>query len=829
MRRKFARTNNLSKIAIKMVGDRTFTACWSQNLLMVTATIIVIVLITATCSVFYNLQKYRSIQDLKDKGTMTDIVLSVPNEIQIRALNESDIVQKPLYVSYKMGRLVGNEGQSGLTIYMYAEENWDVWGKPLFSDIQGKYPVKENEVMMSTWLLRRMRIEPVIGSEITLSVAWEDMDIAQPEKFILSGYYTDTSYIDTASSQKILLSTEMLVQHEVQAEMVGFSLTSGQFWKKFDLVQEQLEVEEGQTLLLLKAQGILLSSKDMGIALAIILFFMLDGFLIIYNINIISITKDIQFYGLLKTIGTSPKQMRQLMYSRMRKILLLALPVGLLLGCLITQWIVPMIIGSMLDGFLRVEFHLIIPFVSTLFSSVMIFISFYMTDRKVCAISPIAALRYTGSNVKKKTSRLNYHVKLRYMGLKNIFRQPQKAYFVIGTFFLSSVAFLLCMTVLGGMSLDEYINYNTANDISLYNSMSRASFAQQEEQSFTPELVKELQNLECVESFHMTKVVPIYEHYSDEVYDDWLKIKNEFETLNGIESSDTGIWKENPKATFWGLLIGIDSDLITDYNRSAQIPIDLKRFEKGEFLLTTDMNGNGLHMGSVITFSVMDTDQQFKLPIGGQIGFARDGMNSGPAPWLIVSNNVIDRYRENAIIYSIKIDSIPAYEESVLEQVVELTDDIPAISRTSKIELAESLENAKNSLSKMSAFLAVVLFTVGIMNFINAMSISILSKQKELATIEAVGASKKQVLILIVWEGFWYFLFTFVLSVTLGSVADFIIFHMIRENLGFGTFRYPVLQMLLYMLLSLLLCTVIPIAIYKKMSIHSIVERLREN
>ena len=48
-----------------------------------------------------------------------------------------------------------------------------------------------------------------------------------------------------------------------------------------------------------------------------------------------------------------------------------------------------------------------------------------------------------------------------------------------------------------------------------------------------------------------------------------------------------------------------------------------------------------------------------------------------------------------------------------MEQVVELTDGIPAIFRTSKVELARSLEEAKSSLSKLSAFLTVVLFTVG--------------------------------------------------------------------------------------------------------------------
>ena len=98
--------------------------------------------------------------------------------------------------------------------------------------------------------------------------------------------------------------------------------------------------------------------------------------------------------------------------------------------------------------------------------------------------------------------------------------------------------------------------------------------------------------------------------------------------------------------------------------------------------------------------------------------------------------------------------------------MVELTDGIPAIFRTSKVELARSLEEAKSSLSKLSAFLTVVLFTVGILNFINTMSVSILDRQREFAAMKAVGASGRQVRDLITWEGIWYFVFTLALSVT---------------------------------------------------------------
>lgn len=820
---------SLSKAAVRVLGRRSFRAGRTQNLLISMAVVIVAILITAACSVFYNIQRFGQMQELKETGAMTDVVLSGPDEQQMAVLSESDLIQQPLFVSHKVGRLVGNPGQSGLSLYLYAEENWDTWSRPLFTDVQGNYPVKENEVMMSAWLLKRLGIEPVIGREIPLSVTWEDRDVAEEEAFVLSGYYTDTSYIDTASRQKVLVSKEALKSHNGQAEFVGFSFTTGQFQKKLAEVREELQVSGQQNFKVLGGQGFHLSLKDMGTALAVILFFMLDGFLIIYNINTISVTKDIQFYGLLKTIGTAPGQLKRLMYYRMGNILLTALPVGLVLGGIMTQWIVPLILGGILEGFSQARFHPIIPLAAAFFSGLMIFVSFFMTARKVMAVSAIGALTFAEGSGRRKTSRGSDHTRLFQMGLKNVFRQPRKAWMVIGTFFLSSVTFLLCMTVLGGMSLDEFIDYNTAHDLALYNSMSRASFSPQEEQSFTPELVERLQSLEGVESFEMTKVVPIYEHYSEEVYGDWLEIKNEFEQANGMEPTDTGIWLDNPKATFWSLLVGIDSRVIEEYNLSAETPIDIEGFEKGEFLLTTDMNGSGLHSGSRVSFSVMDTDEQFELPIGGQIPLERDGMNSGAAPWLVVSNKVIDRYREDAIIYSVKIDSDSEYEESILNQAAELTENIPAISRTSKVELAKSLEETKGALSKLSAFLTIVLFTVGILNFINTMSVSILGRQREFATMEAVGASKKQMQKLTTWEGIWYFLLTLALSVTLGSGADFLIFHVVRENVGFGTFRYPAVPMMLYMLLSMLLCMIIPAVVYKRAGIRSIVERLRDN
>lgn len=265
-----------TQTVVQVIGQRSFRASRAANRLIAIAAIIVVVLITATCSAFFNLQSFSALQALKSYGTTTEVIFSDPSAEQLTKLKENDLIQKPLYVSYRLGRLIGNVGQSGLSIDLWTVDHWDTWSSPLVSDLQGHYPIEADEVMMSTWLLKRFEIEPVIGTKITFSVGWDDCDAAQEETFYLSGFYTDTSYIDTASRQKIFLSAAALSQHELPAAIAGFSFSSGSVQKNLDQTIEQLGLTEQQAVTILSGQ---MSLQNMVLALAVILFFMIDGFL----------------------------------------------------------------------------------------------------------------------------------------------------------------------------------------------------------------------------------------------------------------------------------------------------------------------------------------------------------------------------------------------------------------------------------------------------------------------------------------------------------------------------------------------------------------------
>ena len=66
--------------------------------------------------------------------------------------------------------------------------------------------------------------------------------------------------------------------------------------------------------------------------IGLLLLILFTGYLIIYNIFQITVTNDIKFYGLLKTIGTTGKQLKRIIYFQAFLLSMIGIPLGLLSG-----------------------------------------------------------------------------------------------------------------------------------------------------------------------------------------------------------------------------------------------------------------------------------------------------------------------------------------------------------------------------------------------------------------------------------------------------------------------------------------------------------------
>ena len=146
----------------------------------------------------------------------------------------------------------------------------------------------------------------------------------------------------------------------------------------------------------------------------------------------------------------------------------------------------------------------------------------------------------------------------------------------------------------------------------------------------------------------------------------------------------------------------------------------------------------------------------------------------------------------------------------------------------SVLDMEESFQQFVSKYYMIGGFLVVILAFIGIMNFFNTTATSVISRKKELALLEVVGMTKKQVSKMLVTEGFLYLGGAFVIAVLL------IVFgaeKILVNTLGTAFFfrlHLTIVPCVLMIPILVGIAYVIPKYQFEKMSRESVVERIRK-
>ena len=123
--------------------------------------------------------------------------------------------------------------------------------------------------------------------------------------------------------------------------------------------------------------------------------------------------------------------------------------------------------------------------------------------------------------------------------------------------------------------------------------------------------------------------------------------------------------------------------------------------------------------------------------------------------------------------------------------------------------------------------LSFVLALIGIMNFTNAIVTGILARKKELAMMEAVGMTRKQMKGMLAWEGMFYILLTGICSICVGSLFSAVILKNLATEMWFFSYHFTVLPILICIPVLALIACAIPVIAYGNMEREAVVERMR--
>ena len=739
---------------------------------------------------------------------------------------------------------------------------------------EGSMPKKENEIVTSDLVLQKLGVPVEVGSKVKLSINIGGQEIT--DDFIVSGYYTGDVI---NASQMLLVSKEFqekyapikttILPETAYNDYVGWIMADFNFGNSFGLEKKI----DG----LIKRTGIR-EDVDYGINWAyvggsfdaetmvlvgIMLFtIFLAGYLIIYNIFYINVISDIREYGLLKTIGTTTKQLKKVVKKRARIVSVIGIPLGILPGIFVGMCLLPMISNQMNSanvGKGQVHVNILTILVSAAFTYATVIFSANRPCKKAGSVSPIEALRTTEN--------------------EDAGRKSKKGRVVVLSLSLALVILNSVFSMAKGFSMDKYIEQMIVSDYSVQNAtLDNPGIASTDKilDGVTTDFISELKERPEVQDVGNVYIFDDYHLMDDE---SWKKIQerilsnerflseiNEMYTgVNGIPTADEYLDMRNSEKELDGATYGI-SKMIFDKlevvkTADGSDKLDWDKFNSGNYVLTTcckdyddDICIPYFEPGEVIQVGSRDEKYVTYDTAYGMSGEEFEIPNYDNEP-----TKEYEVYAVVKIPYAIRFQSFGEFQcdyilpedeflnlngdRNPMRTLIDVKDDQeiefekwidnytssinPDMKYNSKNTVLEEYKSFSDMLKVVGFTLSFILGIIGLLNFANTMISSIIVRARELAVLEAVGMTGKQQKIKLMKEGLRYFVWTSLFSIVVSILLNITAIKAFMSGMAMFSWQFTITPVLICLPIIGGLVAIIPLIVYARMCRESVVDRLR--
>lgn len=857
---------NDTKKELNMLAASNFRANVRQNKVMIISITLVTFMIFTVFSIgmsfYYNYQR----MNIRLTGTTANGFAASLSAQQLTLLSRTeDISQIGTQIFAGSAQI---DGQTMVLTY-YDQAEWDNHIRDTIKNLQGSLPRSENEIMLSEAALKLFDIEtPEEGMELTLYIV--ENGKSYEKTFQLSGWFQD--YVSMQRSPGGISGNVAAAGLKGEQADVN-AVVSQQFAEKHCLYQlttfsserrdtafeaqlkEMLQLTDEQLLILTApstdGSGSTISALT-GVATASI-FIMLCGYLLIYNIAYISVTKDIHFYGMLKTLGTTQRQIKRIVRRQIMMLSALSIPVGIILGSAVSLLAVPAVLkalltsgglGSIMDY--TASFHPGIYLLAVVFSFITVMISCRKPAREAARVSPIAAIRYTESEIRgsRRQTSSSYKTRLYDIAFRNVFRNKRRSTLVFLSLFMGLTVFLSIYTIFSGPDWDYQAVMEAPFDFTL-NDATIGSMTELDEGQLNEAF---LENLSLIQGIAETEIIYGTSgklSSADMVWSSYIDDKAAHSSLTKEELA------ADPRAN----TAGITSKLLKTFplSEGTYDTEAIHGFESGKlvYLSPTESGRIPEHLtGRTITIQNSITGQTADYTIGGilsslSIDTWKEGENSYTNFSVLHSNGLSSDYGKRTIsrifmskkgmeqlfprpyISQIFINADAAAESTVRQQLISLTAGNENINLLVKSAYLETNKITLGSIMTAGTVFSFLLLLIGLINFANTMTTSVYARQKEFATLESIGMTKKQILNTLSFEGLYYAVFSILLLLLLGIPFTCGLIQLVQEQFYFLTFQPPTGAVLLIIILVTAICFIVPRRTYRQISKASVTERLR--
>ena len=182
-------------------------------------------------------------------------------------------------------------------------------------------------------------------------------------------------------------------------------------------------------------------------------------------------------------------------------------------------------------------------------------------------------------------------------------------------------------------------------------------------------------------------------------------------------------------------------------------------------------------------------------------------------------------------------DEVMSYTFDVKpDKIQSMTEFLAAYTRNTEQEMSyETKQSYVGEFQEMQYMLLMVggalsflIGLIGILNFMNSILTSILSRKREFAILTSIGMTGKQMKKLLAFEGLYYAAGTGMTALLLGILTSVLVIGRVGGSIWFFSYHFIIWPLLICIPLLFLLGVLVPAAAMRGMVKESVVERLRE-
>lgn len=875
---------------IRHLSWKSLSANRTRNIVAICAIALTALLFTSLFTIALSINEGFQQANFRQVGGYAHGSFKRMTEEQYNALKED-----PLIAEQGLSRFLGAPSEppfnKSITEIRSADENYAKFS--FATPTTGRLPEEgTDEAAMDTSVLELLGVEPELGKKITLTFDVGANSAKQTtQTFTLCGWWEKDEampasevFIPNSRVDEVLAEVGGVTDNMTGTWNMDVMLESGS--AHIDADMQQILADNGyQSEDVAAANYIdygvnwgytganLAENFDQTTAIFIVVMLLLilfTGYLIIYNVFQISVAGDVRFYGLLKTIGTTPRQIRRMIRQQALLLSVVGIPIGLVLGWLVGKALVPVVI-SQLDGVSSVTSTSPWIFVgSALFALVTVFISCLRPGRMAGRVSPIEALRYTESSGRTKGKRTKKKVSIFSMAWANLGRSRGKTIITIVSLALAVVLFQLVVTFVNGFDMDRYVSRSFASDFQI----ADAGYFQNGELGadwpLSEDVIAAINAQGGVTSGGRTYGAGAsVQSFQPE---DWLR-----QTMNPYydENALNAMLSERARdpegnlesmAMLYGMedygldhLTLVDGDLADVYDptkKAVAVAVPTDDYGKAIPDTTSRKVGDKMWLRFVEEWEYVarETGEVYASPddipetvayeerakkyhdveytVAALVAVPRSlsyGYSMLESEEIVINaqNFIADSGNDDIMYYAFDTsDAATAGMEDFLSDYTESID--PALDYQSKQTYIDEFNGFRNMFALLGGTLSAIIAVIGVLNVFNAILTGITSRRRELAMLQSIGMTAKQLRRMLVIEGLLYTLG----AVALAAVLVLAISPFAGEAVGglFFWFSYRPTYWPLAVAAPVFAAVgvLIPLASVHRMQRNSVVDRLRE-